>query len=153
VLYPQTQSSASNPQACWDWWSYVDHSDDYVTKSGPQIMAIKAMLDALTAGATPAIPALATSASAPTGLAVIDTSDTSADLAWTPSAGATTYRVQRATADVAFTVVGDVAGFSFADSGLKPQTSYRWHVSVVVNGMEGPPSIDIDATTRATPAP
>jgi len=38
-----------NPQACWDWWSYVNHSDSYVTKSGSQIRAIKAMLDALTA--------------------------------------------------------------------------------------------------------
>ena len=153
VLYPQTQSSASNLQACWDWWSYVDHSDNYVTKSGPQIMAIKAMLDALTAGATPAIPAVAAPATAPAGLAVIDTSDTSADLAWTPSAGATTYRVQRATADGAFTVVGDVTGFSFGDSGLKPQTSYRWHVSVVVNGVQGAPSLDAQATTRATPPP
>jgi poly(3-hydroxybutyrate) depolymerase len=153
VLYPQTQSSASNPQACWDWWSYVDHSDDYVTKSGPQIMAIKAMLDALTAGATPPIPVVAAPTAVPAGLAVIDTSDTSADLAWTPSAGITTYRIQRATADGAFTVVGDVAGFSFADSGLKPQTSYRWHVSGVVNSVEGAPSADISATMRATPAP
>ena len=153
VLYPQTQSSSSNPQACWDWWSYVDHSDDYVTKSGPQIVAIKAMLDALAAGATPAIPAIAAPAAAPAGLAVIDTSDTSADLAWTPSAGATTYRVQRAAADGPFTAVGDIAGFSFGDSGLKPQASYRWHVSVVVNGVEGPPSTDVQATTRATPAP
>jgi len=153
VLYPQTQSSPSNPQACWDWWSYVDHSDDYVTKSGPQIVAIKAMLDALTAGATPAIPAAAPSTAAPAGLAVIDTSDTSADLAWTPSAGATTYRIQRATADGAFTAVGDVVGFSFGDSGLKPQTSYRWHVSAVVSGVEGAPSTDIQATTRAAPAP
>src|SRR3984957_1429502 len=153
VLYPQTQASSSNPQACWDWWSYVDHSDDYVTKSGPQIMAIKAMLDALTAGATPAIPAIAAPASAPTGLAVIDTSDTSADLAWMPSAGITTYRVQRAAADGAFTAVADVTGFSFGDSGLNPQTSYRWHVSAVVSGVEGPPSPDIQATTRTTPPP
>src|ERR1700722_786438 len=153
VLYPQTQASSSNPQACWDWWSYVDHSDDYVTKSGPQIMAIKAMLDALTAGATPAIPAAVTPTPAPAGLAVIDTSDTSADLAWMPSAGITTYRVQRAAADGAFSAVGDVTGFSFGDFGLSPQTSYRWHVSAIVNGMEGSPSLDVQATTRATPPP
>jgi poly(3-hydroxybutyrate) depolymerase len=153
VLYPQTQSSLSNLQACWDWWSYVDHSDDYVTKSGPQIMAIKAMLDALTAGATPPMVAAAAPATAPAGITVIDTSDTSADLAWTPSAGITTYRVQRAAADGAFTAVADVTGFSFGDSGLKPQTAYRWHVSAVVNGVEGPASTDVSATTRATPAP
>src|SRR6516225_1001038 len=55
-LYPQTRSSSlvpSNPQACWDWWSYVDHTDSYVTKSGAQIRTIKAMLDALTAGEKP----------------------------------------------------------------------------------------------------
>jgi poly(3-hydroxybutyrate) depolymerase len=152
VLYPQTQSSSSNPQACWDWWSYVDHSDDYVTKSGPQIVAIKAMLDALAAGATPAIPAAAT-ATVPAGLTVIDTSDTSADLAWTPSAGAATYRIQRAAADGPFATVADIAGSSFGDSGLKPQSSYRWHVSGVVNGVEGAPSADISNNTRATPAP
>jgi hypothetical protein len=40
VLYPQTLSSSFvpfNPQACWDWWSYVNHEDSYVTKSGAQI--------------------------------------------------------------------------------------------------------------------
>src|SRR4051794_29070137 len=54
VLYPQTRTSSFlpyNPQACWDWWSYVDHQDSYVTKSGSQIKTIKAMLDALTAHA------------------------------------------------------------------------------------------------------
>jgi poly(3-hydroxybutyrate) depolymerase len=59
VLYPQTTSNwylPVNPQACWDWWSYVDQRDDYVTKSGSQIRTIKAMLDALTARAAPATP-------------------------------------------------------------------------------------------------
>src|SRR5207302_1547873 len=48
VLYPQTAPSPflpQNPQACWDWWSYVNHEDNYVTRSGAQIKAIKAMLD------------------------------------------------------------------------------------------------------------
>jgi poly(3-hydroxybutyrate) depolymerase len=87
-----------NPQACWDWWSYVDHEDSYVTKSGSQIRTIKAMLDALTAHAVPA-PAPAV---APTSLTVIDASDTGADLAWTPQAGTTVYRVRRAGADGQF---------------------------------------------------
>ena len=87
------------------------------------------------------------------GLAVIDMSDTAADLAWTPVAGVTTYRVQRAEADGPFTAAGDVAGYSFGDSGLKPQASYRWHVSAVVNGVESSPSGDINASTRPTPAP
>ena len=59
VLYPQTVARPllglppQNPQACWDWWSYVTHDDSYVTKSGRQIKVIKAMLDTLTAGRKP----------------------------------------------------------------------------------------------------
>jgi poly(3-hydroxybutyrate) depolymerase len=109
VLYPQAQSSGSNPQACWDWWSYVNHEDSYVTKSGPQIKAIKAMLDAVTAASTqtPPVPGSAT----PT---VIDTSDTSADLGWAPIEGAMSYRVSRASENGSFMPVGDVAGKALA---------------------------------------
>lgn len=153
VLYPQTKASSFapfNPQACWDWWSYVNHSDNYVTKSGAQIRTLKAMLDALTEGATPA-------AAAPSNtfnpLKVIDTSDTSADLAWTPLASTATYRIFRAAADGPFTAVADVAGPSFADSGLTPGTAYRWRVSPIVNGAEGSASNEAPATTRAAPAP
>ncbi len=152
VLYPQTRASSFapfNPQACWDWWSYVNHGDNYVTKSGAQIRTIKAMLDALTAGAGPA----ATPSNTFNPLKVIDTSDTSADLAWTPLAANTTYRVFRAGADGPFTAVADVPGPSFADSGLTPRTAYRWRVSPIVNGTEGPTSNEAPATTRAAPAP
>lgn len=154
VLYPQTTASSFapfNPQACWDWWSYVNHGDNYVTKSGAQIRTIKAMLDALTAGAA-AAPAAASSG-APNPLKVIDTSDTSVDLAWTPLAATTAYRILRAGADGSFTVVADVAGPSFADSGLTPRTVYRWRVSAIVNGAEGPTSNEASATTRPAPAP
>jgi poly(3-hydroxybutyrate) depolymerase len=138
-----------NPQACWDWWSYVDHEDSYVTKSGSQIRTIKAMLDALTARAVPA-PAPAV---APTSLTVIDASDTGADLAWTPQAGTTVYRVRRAGADGQFAPLGDVAGASFADSGLTPQTAYRWRISAVANGIEDTAFIEAAAVTRAVPPP
>ncbi|WMT75519.1 PHB depolymerase family esterase [Bradyrhizobium sp. Ash2021] len=153
VLYPQTMSSSYlpfNPQACWDWWSYVNHADSYVAKSGPQIRTIKAMLDALTARAVPA-PAPA-AAAAPAALMVIDTSDISADLAWTPQPGTTSYRIARAGADGQFAAVADVAGASFADSGLTPASAYRWRVSALVNGVEGPAS-EAAATTRASPSP
>lgn len=153
VLYPQTMASSFapfNPQACWDWWSYVTHADSYVTKSGPQIRTIKAMLDALTARAVPtANPA---SAAAPVTLALIDTSDTSADLAWTPQPGAAAYRISRAAANGQFVAVADVAGPSFADSGLAPASAYRWRVAAIVNGVEGPASAEAAATTRAVPA-
>jgi poly(3-hydroxybutyrate) depolymerase len=109
------------------------------------------MLDALTArAATTPAPAQAV---APTALTVIDTSDTGADLAWTPQAGTTAYRVRRAGADGQFAAVGDVAGPSFADSSLTPQSAYRWRVSAIVNGSEGPASNEAAATTRSVPVP
>jgi hypothetical protein len=156
VLYPQTAASPFlpfNPQACWDWWSYVNHADSYVTRSGSQIKAIKAMLDALTAGATPVTAIAAAPAAAPAALTVVDTSDTSADLVWTPIAATTAYRVSRAGADGQFAAVGDVVGPSFGDSGLTPQSTYRWRVSAIANGVEGPVSSEATATTRPTPGP
>ncbi|HEV7880306.1 PHB depolymerase family esterase [Bradyrhizobium sp.] len=155
VLYPQTKSSSFlpfNPQACWDWWSYVDHQDSYVTKAGSQIRTIKAMLDALTARAVPA-PAPAAAPAAAPALTAIDTSDTAADLAWTRQDGQLAYRISRAGADGQFSVVGTAAGFSFADTGLTPRSLYSWRVSAIVNGGEGPASNEATAATRATPAP
>ena len=152
ILYPQTKPSLyspSNPQACWDWWGYIDHEDSYVTKSGSQVKVIKAMLSALTAGATTPTDTAVQSGIAPEGLTAIDTSDTGVDLAWYPVMGATTYRVSRAAVDGAFHKVGDVIGASFGDSGLTPQTNYRWHVSAVVNGVEGPASAEAIASTLA----
>jgi hypothetical protein len=157
VLYPQAKASdvaPANPLACWDWWSYINHTDDYVTKSGAQIKLIKAMLDALTSGAKKDKTAAKDGAAPATaGLVVIDTADSSADLAFDPAPDGGTYRISRAGADGAFTPVGETTSPSFADTGLSPQTSYRWHVSIVQNGVEGPASADVTATTRATPPP
>jgi hypothetical protein len=156
VLYPQTKPSRylpTNPQGCWDWWSYIDHDDGYVTKSGSQVKAIKAMLDALTDGAMTPTDTAVQSGTAPEGLTAIDTSDTGADLVWYAVPGATAYRVSRAGGDGIFQKVGDVIGASFGDSGLTPQSTYRWHVSAIVNGLEGPASVDAIASTRAAPPP
>lgn len=153
VLYPQTRSSLENPQACWDWWSYVDHTDRYVTKSGTQIRTIKAMLDALTAGAKPSDAPGGTTGETPPAVVVIDISDAAADLAWKPTAGATTYRVSRAGPDGQFALVGETASLGFADTGLAPRSIYRWHISAVVHGVEGPSSGDVTGTTRPTQVP
>ena len=153
VLFPQAETSPflpRNPNGCWDWWSYVNHSDDYVTKKGLQIAAIKAMLDAVTAGRV-AQPTPAPS-QGPGELIVTDTSDTAAALAWTPVAGASRYGVWRAGADGAFRVVGETHGPSYGDHGLAPVTSYTWRVTAVVDGAEQPPSPSAHATTQATPA-
>jgi hypothetical protein len=156
VLYPQAVarpalgSPPSNPEGCWDWWSYVTHDDSYVTKSGRQIKAIKAMLDALTGGQGAGRSAIGASL-AIERLAVIDRSDDAVDLAWTPVEGATAYRVFRAGADGAFAQVGETTGPSYADNGLRPATTYRWRVAAIVGEREGPASGEAVASTLMTP--
>lgn len=51
VLYPQAVRrywGLYNPRGCWDWWGYT--GAQYATKQGPQIRAVKAMLERLSAG-------------------------------------------------------------------------------------------------------
>ena len=50
VLFPQVSPSTINPQACWDWWGYTGR--DYLTRTGPQIVAVRRMLDRLVAQST-----------------------------------------------------------------------------------------------------
>ncbi len=48
VLYPQAKASKlapMNPLGCWDWWGYS--GENYATREGVQIKAVKAMLDRL----------------------------------------------------------------------------------------------------------
>jgi poly(3-hydroxybutyrate) depolymerase len=55
LLYPQALarygwsfggwSFVMNPRGCWDWWGYT--GSDYHTKSGPQIRAVRSMLERL----------------------------------------------------------------------------------------------------------
>ena len=45
VLYPQTTASAPNPNRCWDFWGYT--GSDYRTRRGPQMRAVKGMVDRL----------------------------------------------------------------------------------------------------------
>jgi poly(3-hydroxybutyrate) depolymerase len=154
VLYPQASSQTpSNPDACWDWWSYLTHDDSFVTKSGRQIRAIKSMLDALTAGARPGAQAIEASTSSPPDRVIVtDVSDTAAALAWTPVSGAERYRVFRAAGDGEFLSVGTVSGPSFGDDGLAPATVYRWRVQALHGASEGPLSADATASTRANSA-
>lgn len=50
MLYPQTSPAATN--SCWDWCGY--DSANYAKKSGPQMAAIKAMVDRLSGTPPPA---------------------------------------------------------------------------------------------------
>lgn len=54
VLFPQAEPSFQplNPNGCWDWWGYG--SAEYATQAGPQIAAVKAMVDDLMGGGAPA---------------------------------------------------------------------------------------------------
>jgi hypothetical protein len=47
VLMPQAEVSTANPYGCWDWWGYT--GPDYLTRKGPQITAVRRMLDRLAA--------------------------------------------------------------------------------------------------------
>ena len=50
VLYPQAIARwwwIYNPKGCWDWWGYT--GAQYHTKDGPQIRAVKAMTERLSA--------------------------------------------------------------------------------------------------------
>lgn len=71
----------------------------------------------------------------PTGVAVTQTSLTSATVSWTASSGATGYLVQRAGSDNPGTFAtlgtGAVAGTSFDDSGLLSALSYSYRVAAV----------------------
>ena len=47
VLYPQLTTSDANPNGCWDFWGYS--GDDYRLQDGPQMAAVKAMIDRMLA--------------------------------------------------------------------------------------------------------
>jgi hypothetical protein len=158
ILYPQTIAgnpvtdfgTPLNPFGCWDWWGYTNFN--YAVKAGRQITTIKAMLDRLTPG-NKQNPATASNAAAPSGIVVNDVSDNGAAIAWTPVAGAQTYRVSR-TSDGgdSFVPIGSVTGPSFAELGLRPAASYRYKVSAtLIGGAEGPSSPIVTATTLPAP--
>jgi hypothetical protein len=156
VLYPQIQAvgltrlGITNPQACWDWWGYLDAnptvSPTYLLKSGRQISAIKAMLDRITSGAK----SVATSGSGatPTVLAP-DASDSAIDLVWSAVPGSVSYDVFRSgPGDQAFRQIGTIAGLSYGDAGLKPATLYRYKVRASSPSGAGSFSTEVAKSTR-----
>jgi poly(3-hydroxybutyrate) depolymerase len=155
ILYPQTIAgdpltnfgTPVNPYACWDWWGYTGFN--YAVKTGPQIAAIKAMLDRLTSGHR-AAPTEPVSNTAPQRLIINDLSDSAVALAWAPLAGAQTYTVYR-DADQNFTAIGTVSRSSFGDAGLSPATSYAYKITATAGGSEGPASPVVAATTLPVP--
>lgn len=138
VLYPQTSDAATN--SCWDWWGY--DSANYAKKSGPQMAAVKAMVDRLGSGAP------SSSLPAPTALTASHPTDTSMQLAWNAVDGASGYAVYRGGARV---TAAPVTGTAFTDTGLSPGTTYTWTVRAVdASGAEGAASAPASGTTTGT---
>ncbi len=141
ILYPQikavglTTLGITNPQACWDWWGYLDanpmQSPTYLLKSGHQTSAIKGMIDRITSGRAASAPPAGSGPTAPSNLRAIDATDSAVDLAWSSAPGAVSYDVFRAGPDEqTFRHIGSIPGLSYSDRALRPLTSYRYKVCV-----------------------
>lgn len=143
LLYPQTSTTATN--SCWDWWGY--DSANYAKKSGPQMVAIKAMVDRLTSGGSSTPPPDPVALPAPTGLNASGATANSMALAWNAVAGAASYNVYR-NGNKANAL--PVNGTTYTDTGLAAATTYSWTVRAAdANGAEGAASSAVSATTLA----
>jgi hypothetical protein len=158
VLYPQTHALAlANPQACWDWWGYLDanptESPTYLLKSGKQIKAIKAMVDRMSSGAAASAAPATTQPAAPATVRAADHSDTAIDVVWSSVPGVASYDVFRAAPnDADFQQIGTVSGLSYGDAGLKPATQYRYKVRASsVGGADSFSAVATAATLRRVP--
>ncbi len=143
MLYPQTSTAATN--SCWDWWGY--DSANYSKKSGPQMAAIKAMVDQVSAGGTtpPTNPALP----APTGVNTSGATASSMQVGWAAVSGAASYNVYRNANKVNAL---PVSATSYSDTGLAASTTYSWTVRAAdANGAEGATSTAASGTTLAAP--
>lgn len=140
MLYPQTSTAATN--SCWDWWGY--DSANYAKKSGPQMSAIKAMVDQLGSGTAPVnLPA-------PTGVGTSNATASSMTIAWASVSGASGYRVYRNGTQV---TTSPVTATSYNDSGLAAGTTYQWTVAATdASGNPGPQSAPASGTTTGSAA-
>ena len=142
MIYPQTSTLATN--SCWDWWGY--DSAAYAKKSGPQMTAIKAMVDQVSAGGTTPPPAAALPA--PTGVATSNAAASSMTISWTGVTGAASYNVYR---NASKTNALPVTATSFGDTGLAAATQYSWTVKAVDgNSAESAASAAATGTTTGT---
>ena len=141
MLYPQTSLAATN--SCWDWWGY--DSANYAKKSGPQMVAIKAMVDQVSSG-TPS-----STLPAPTGVATSGATTSTMNIGWNAVTGATGYNVYRAGNKVNAVPVTSTA---YTDTGLAAGTTYSWTVkSLDANNAESAASAPASGTTTGTPPP
>jgi chitodextrinase len=145
MLYPQTSTAATN--SCWDWWGY--DSANYAKKSGPQMAAIKAMVDQVSAGGTVTPPPAALPA--PTNVVTSNATASAMTIAWNAVTGAASYNVYR-NGNKANAL--PVTALNFTDTGLAAATTYSWTVKAAdTNGAEGTASAAASGTTTGTPPP
>ncbi|MGH6638651.1 MAG: extracellular catalytic domain type 2 short-chain-length polyhydroxyalkanoate depolymerase [Polaromonas sp.] len=143
MIYPQTSTQATN--SCWDWWGY--DSADYAKKSGPQMAAIKAMVDQVSGGSTPPPTGLP----APTGVTTSNATASSMQINWGAVTGAASYNVFRGGNK---TNALPVTATSFTDTGLAAATQYSWTVKAAdSNGVEGAASAPATGTTTGSASP
>ena len=146
MIYPQTSTAATN--SCWDWWGY--DSANYAKKSGPQMAAIKAMVDQVSSGGGTTPPVTPTLA-APTGVATSNATTSSMQISWSAVSGASSYNVYR-NANKANAL--PVTSVSFNDTGLAAATQYSWTVRAVdANSVESAASAAATGTTTGTAPP
>jgi len=148
VLYPQAvKQGTANPNGCWDWWGYLSDAKTYDTNTGPQMVAVKKMMDRIGSGAS--------SLSPPSGLVVSAHTSNSASLSWSAVASAAGYNLYRNGTKVNPQVLTTT---SYVDSGLASQSLYEYTVtSVSSTGSESAQSPAVSVITDgggvAPPAP
>ena len=145
MIYPQTSTAATN--SCWDWWGY--DSVNYAKKSGPQMVAIKAMVDQVSAGGGTPPPAAALPA--PTGVVTSGATSSSMTISWGGVTGAASYNVYR---NANKTNALPVTATNFSDTSLAAATQYSWTVKAVdSSSLESAASAAALGTTTGTPPP
>ena len=147
MLYPQTSTAATN--SCWDWWGY--DSANYAKKSGPQMAAIKAMVDQVSSGSTTPPPPPPAALPAPTNVVTSNATASAMTIGWNAVTGAASYNVYRNNNK---TNALPVTALNFTDTGLAAATTYSWTVKAAdANGAEGTASAAASGTTTGTPPP
>ena len=86
----------------------------------------------------------------PSGLTVTALSATSTRVTFTAVSGASSYIVQRATATGSFATVGSPTGTTFDDTGLDPNTQYRYQVATVQGTRTSAYTSPVTVTTSAS---
>ena len=116
MIYPQTSTQATN--SCWDWWGY--DSANYAKKTGPQMVAIKAMVDQLSAGGTttPPVTGLAAATTYSWTIKAVDSSNVESAASGAATGTTTGTAPPAATCYTASNYAHTTAGRAYQQGGL-----------------------------------